>query len=101
MSAFKSEHTRALDAGMTHKQAARWLAYLRMKAAKGEKPIELHEAVRQLEEAHLEHACNLAVMALREAIAAGAVDPHMACPDAGCSPECPARLSTTEGTATP
>jgi hypothetical protein len=44
----KSEHARALDAGLTHRESARWLAYLGMKARKGETPIDLHEAVAQV-----------------------------------------------------
>lgn len=43
-----SEHARALQAGMTPKQAARWLAYLQRKATRGETPVDLHDAVAQL-----------------------------------------------------
>lgn len=38
----------ALDAGMTHRTAARWLAYVSMKARRGEQPIELYAAVDQV-----------------------------------------------------
>jgi hypothetical protein len=38
----------ALDAGLSHRTAARWIAYLNVKARRGEKPIELHEAVDQV-----------------------------------------------------
>ncbi len=48
MTRTKSEHARALDAGLDHREAARWLAYLAMKARKGEPPISLAEAVRQV-----------------------------------------------------
>lgn len=38
----------ALDAGLSHRTAARWLAYLEVKRRKGETPIELFEAVEQV-----------------------------------------------------
>lgn len=41
----------ARAAGMTAEQAARWVAYVDQKAAKGEEPIALWEAVAQLERA--------------------------------------------------
>lgn len=47
----RSEHARAIQAGLTPKEAARWLAYLAMKTRKGQGPITLHEAVRQVREA--------------------------------------------------
>lgn len=44
----RTPHQEALDAGMTPAEAARWIAYLAMKARKGEPPIDVHEAVRQI-----------------------------------------------------
>lgn len=38
----------ALDAGFTHRTAARWLAYVAMKRRKGEDPIDLLAAVDQV-----------------------------------------------------
>lgn len=38
----------ALDAGLSHRTAARWIAYLNLKSHRGEKPIELDEAVDQV-----------------------------------------------------
>jgi hypothetical protein len=51
MTETRGEHARARAAGMTPGQAARWIAYLERKAARGETPIDLHEAVRQLKAA--------------------------------------------------
>ena len=48
MSAGRSEHARAILAGLTPKEAARWLAYLAMKKRKDETPISLAEAVAQV-----------------------------------------------------
>jgi hypothetical protein len=42
----------ARAAGMTAVQAARWVAYLDMKAERGEGVLTLDQAVRQLERAH-------------------------------------------------
>lgn len=42
----------ARQAGMTAVQAARWVAYVEKKTAAGEDPIELWEAVLQLQAAH-------------------------------------------------
>lgn len=44
----KSPLQEALDAGLSHRTAARWIAYLNLKARRGEKPIELTEAVDQV-----------------------------------------------------
>ena len=44
----QSEHARAVAAGFTPKEAARWLAYLALKARRGEAPISLGEAVAQV-----------------------------------------------------
>jgi hypothetical protein len=44
----KSPLQEALDAGLTHRTAARWLAYLEVKRRRGETPIDLHEAVDQV-----------------------------------------------------
>lgn len=38
----------ALRAGLTHRTAARWLAYVELKRRKGEEPIDLLEAVDQV-----------------------------------------------------
>ena len=45
------EFDTARAAGLSAPRAGRWVAYLRMKAAKGEQPITLEEAVRQVQEA--------------------------------------------------
>lgn len=44
----------ARAAGMTAEQAARWVAYVDQKTAKGEEPIALWEAVAQLARANSE-----------------------------------------------
>ena len=46
----QSEHAKARQAGMTPVEAARWCAYVERKRAKGETPIDVHEAVRQIRE---------------------------------------------------
>jgi len=46
--AHTSDHDKARAAGLTPKEAARWVAYLAMKARKGQQPISLDEAVRQV-----------------------------------------------------
>lgn len=43
-----SEYEKALDAGMSKESAARWPRYIGYKAARGEKPITLQQAVEQL-----------------------------------------------------
>ena len=48
MTARTSEHARAINAGLTPREAARWLAYVALKARKGETPISLTEAVQQV-----------------------------------------------------
>lgn len=44
----KSPLQEALNAGLSHRTAARWLAYVEMKARRGETPIELYDAVEQV-----------------------------------------------------
>lgn len=39
---------KAIDAGMSEASAKRWVQYLGYKAARGEKPITLDQAVAQL-----------------------------------------------------
>lgn len=43
-----SEYDKAVEAGMPTKSAERWVRYIGFKAARGEKPITLQQAVEQL-----------------------------------------------------
>ncbi len=44
----KTAHSEAIRAGLSPRDAARWLAYLAMKARKGQTPISIAEAVAQV-----------------------------------------------------
>lgn len=59
--AWRAVFDQARSKGMTAEQAGRWVAYLDMKAAKGEPPVTLEEALAQI---------RLAKRSAREALAA-------------------------------
>lgn len=46
----QSEYARAREAGMSLADAVAWAAYVRKVRAKGEVPIDVHEAVKQIRE---------------------------------------------------